>query len=87
MAALWGPSYAKERTERAHLADPADVLVAGLLVKPEVFVQAEADVVPVQSVRKFVQMEQVLLESAGDRGLCVKKVREIVARCRGAALP
>jgi len=59
------------REQARDLADPADVLVAGLLVEPEIFVQAEADVVPVQSVRESVQMEQVLLESAGDCGLCV----------------
>ena len=53
-----------------HLADSADVFVAGLLIKSEIFIQAETDVVPVQSVREFVQMEQMLLESACDRGLC-----------------
>ena len=53
-----------------HLADSADVFVAGLLIKSEIFIQAETDVVPVQSVREFVQMEQMLFESACDRGLC-----------------
>ena len=40
-----------------HLAYPSDVFIAGPLVKSEVFIQAETDVVPVQSVREFVQME------------------------------
>ena len=53
-----------------HLADSADVFVAGLFIKSEIFIQAETDVVPVQSVREFVQMEQMLLESTCDRGLC-----------------
>jgi len=55
-----------------HLADSADVFVAGLLIKSEIFIQAETDVIPVQSVRESVKMEQMLLESACDRGLCAR---------------
>lgn len=52
-----------------HLADPADVLVARLLVEPEVLVEPEADVVPVEPVRELVEVQEVLLERAGDRRL------------------
>ncbi len=55
-----------------HLADPADVLVARLLVESEVLVQPEADVVAIQPVRELVQVEKVLLECAGDRRLPVR---------------
>ena len=57
--------------ERTHLADAADVLVARLLVEPEVLVEPEADVVPVEPVRELVQVEEVLLERARDRRLPV----------------
>jgi hypothetical protein len=53
-----------------HLADSANVFIAGLLIESEIFIQAEPDVVPVQPVRELAQMEQMLLESACDRGLC-----------------
>jgi len=57
------------RKQARDLADSADVFVAGLLIKSEIFIQTETDVVPVQSVRESVEMEQMLLESACDRGL------------------
>ena len=53
----------------AYLANPTDVFIAGLLVKAKVLVQAEMDVIAVQSVREFVKTKQVLLESARDRRL------------------
>jgi hypothetical protein len=40
-----------------HLADPANIFIAGLLVESQIFVQAKTNVVPVQSIREFVQME------------------------------
>ena len=52
-----------------HLADAADVLRARLLVEAEVLVQAEADVVAVEAVGELVEVEEVLLESAGNRRL------------------
>jgi len=65
-----GQRYTRSvRKQARDLADSADVFVAGLLIKSEIFIQAETDVVPVQSVREFAQMEQMLLESACDRGL------------------
>ena len=62
------------RTQRntTHLADPTDVLVARLLVEPEVLVQPEADVIAIQTVRELVQVEEVLLECASDRRLPVQ---------------
>ena len=54
---------------QAHLADPADVLVPALLVEAEVVVEAEADVVAVESVGELLEVEEVLLERAADRGL------------------
>lgn len=59
---------------RTHLADAADVLVAGLVVKAEILVQAEPDVVAVETVAEFVQVQQVLLKRARDgrlRGMSV----------------
>lgn len=52
-----------------HLADAADILVPRLLVKSEVLVEAESDVVAVEAVGKLLQVQKVLLEGACDRGL------------------
>ena len=54
---------------QAHLPDPADILVPALLVEAEVVVEAEADVVAVEAVGELVEMEEVLLERAGNRRL------------------
>ena len=55
--------------ERTHLADATDVLIARLLVEPEVLVEPEADVVPVEPVRELVEVQEVLLERTSDRRL------------------
>lgn len=60
---------ANEGGDGTHLADPADVLIARLLVEPEILVKSEADVVPVEPVRELVEVQKVLLERAGDRRL------------------
>ena len=52
-------------------SDPPYVLVPRLLVKSQVFVQPEPDVVPVQSVCEFLGVEEVLFECTGDRRLRV----------------
>ena len=62
-------SQSGRREGGTHLADAADVLRARLLVEAEVLVQAEADVVAVEAVGELVEVEEVLLERAGNRRL------------------
>ena len=57
------------RKGQAHLPDPAGILVPALLVEAEVVVEAEADVVAVEAVGELLEVEEVLLERAADRGL------------------
>lgn len=52
-----------------HLSDPADVLISRLLVKSQVFIQAKSDVVPIQPISEYFQVEQVLLKSTRDSRL------------------
>lgn len=52
--------------EQTHLCDTADVLVTALLVKAKILVQAEADVVAVETVGGETLLQKVLLESSGD---------------------
>ena len=47
--------------KETHLADPSNVLVPRLFVEPEVFVQSKPDVIAIEPVRKFSQVQQVLL--------------------------
>ena len=44
------------------LANPTNVLVPRLLIKAQVFVQAKADVVAVQTVGELLQVKEVLLK-------------------------
>ena len=66
------------RRANAHLADAADVLSARLLVEAEILVQTKADVVAVEAVGELLEVEEVLLERAGDRRLYPMSDR---ARC------
>ena len=50
----------------AYLGDATNVLVAVLLGESEILVQAEADVVAVESVGGQANVKQVLLKSRGD---------------------
>lgn len=53
----------------AHLSDTPDVLLSVLGREAKVLVQAEADVVAIESVGLETKVEEVLLESNGDGGL------------------
>ena len=52
-----------------HLADSPNILVPRFLVKSQIFVQTKPNIVAVKAVSELVQMQKVLLESAGDGGL------------------
>ena len=60
---------ARSQRGTTHLADPTDVLIARLLVEPEVLVESKPDVVAVEAVRELAQVQEVLLQRAGDRRL------------------
>jgi len=53
----------------AYLSDTSDVLLSVLGGEAKVLVQAEADVVAIESVGLETKVEEVLLESNGDGGL------------------
>jgi hypothetical protein len=53
----------------AYLSDTPDVLLSVLGREAKVFVQAEADVVAIESVGLETEVEEVLLEGNGDGGL------------------
>lgn len=53
--------------ELGNLPDATYVLVPGLFVEAEILVESESDVVPVEAVGEFVEMEKVLLECTCDR--------------------
>ena len=53
----------------AHLGDTPDVLLSVLGREAKVLVQAEPDVVAIESVGLETKVEEVLLESNGDGGL------------------
>lgn len=57
------------RRHVSYLSDTPDVLLAVLGRETEVLVQAEADIVAVQSVGLETEVKKVLLESDGDGGL------------------
>ena len=64
-----------------YLADATDVLVPGLVIKAEVLVQAEADVVAVETVGELVEVKEILLQSACDGGLKITAVVRIGRSC------
>ena len=51
---------------RAHLCYPPDVLIPALLIEAQVFVEAEAHVVAIETVCCEAEVEQVLLKRSGD---------------------
>ena len=53
----------------AHLSDTPDILLSVLGREAKVLVQAEADVVAIESVGLETKVEEVLLESNGNGGL------------------
>lgn len=58
-----------EASVHAYLSDTPDVLLSVLGGEAKVLVQAEADVVAIESVGLETKVEEVLLESNGDGGL------------------
>lgn len=56
----------KAKAYSQYLADPADVLVARLLIESEILVEAEADVIAVEAVGELLEVEEVLLERTSD---------------------
>jgi hypothetical protein len=58
---------ARSRDRPAYFCDPANILVAILLGKAQVLVQAKADVIAVQPVSSQAEVEKVLLERGGNR--------------------
>jgi len=62
------PSAGSGRIE-TNLANSSYILGAVLFAETEVLVQPKPDVVSVQSVREPLQVEEVLFECYGDRGL------------------
>ena len=61
--------FPPSRTVFYYLGDTADVLVAVLLGKAKVLVQAEADIVAVEAVGGDAEVEEMLLEGCCDGGL------------------
>lgn len=53
----------------AHLSDTPDVLLSVLGREAKVLVQAESDIVAIESVGLKTEVEKVLLEGNGDGGL------------------
>ncbi len=49
--------------EITHFCYSSNILIAGLFVKAEVFVQSESDIIAVETEGILLQMEQVLLKS------------------------
>lgn len=58
--------------EFRYLADSPNILVPRFLVKSQIFVQTKPNIVAVKAVSELVQMQKVLLESAGDGGLAAR---------------
>lgn len=61
----------KPRTDslRTHLADPSYILVARLLVEPQILIKSKPHVVAVEPVRELAKVEEMLLEGDCDRRL------------------
>ena len=56
-------------SESAYLSDSPNVLVARRLVEAEVFIQTKSDVIAIQAIGKFMEVEEMLLKRTGDGGL------------------
>jgi hypothetical protein len=71
-ATYWGVSWSAftaltQESERVrYLCNTANVLITALLVKAKVLVEAETDIVAVETVRGKTLLEKVLLESSGN---------------------
>lgn len=59
--------YSERENRRSYFTNPADVLVARLLVEAEVFVQSESNVVAVQPIRELLVVQEMLFECTGNR--------------------
>jgi hypothetical protein len=58
----WGKGEQdREKIDGSDLADSTNVLISGFLVKAEILIETKSNVVAVQAVDKFAQMQQVLL--------------------------
>ena len=55
-----------------YLSDPSDIFDSGFLVEAEIPIQPEANVVTIEPVGKFVQVQKVLLESTSDGRLRIQ---------------
>ena len=54
---------------KTHLCYPPNVLIPVLLREAQVLIEAEADIVAVEPVRREAEMQQVLLEGRGNSRL------------------
>lgn len=76
-----------------HLADSPNILVTRFFVKSQIFVQPKPNIVAVKAVSELVQVQKVLLESAGDGGLKVGQFvvkissPQIVKKSVGVSIP
>lgn len=50
----------------AYLSDPPNVLIARLLVEAEVLIQTKPDIIAIQAIGKFIEVEEMLLKRACD---------------------
>ena len=51
---------------QSYLTNPTDVLVPRLFVESEIFVEAEADVITVETIGELFEMQEMLFESTCD---------------------
>jgi len=66
LASLWDVQWV---LFHAHFSDTPDVLLSVLGREAKILVQAEPDVIAIESVGLETKVEEVLLESNGDGGL------------------
>lgn len=58
----------------SYLSNSANIFIPRLFVEPEVLVEAEANIIAVQTVTELFQMEEVLLKRTRDSGLHELKI-------------
>ena len=78
-------------TGLAHLGNPPDILPPVLFAETQILIQAEADVVAIESVGGQAVVEEVLLERDGDSGFAAGREagepeREAFLLAEGGAL-
>lgn len=76
------------RSFESHLADSPDVLISRFLVEAEILVEAETNVVTIQTVDKLLEMQQMLLQGTSDGRLVFEAlIRVLCAMLRRLTLP